>query len=125
MKKIKVPDGMLKAALTANVDGVDTSERIARGLEASIRWLSENPIVPTLDQWESCYRGIPSGSYPSSSEVEIAQCVEWQHRMFLAPEPNPVVQKIKDSLLGCTLTVDDAVELMNDIRMCSNIGPKF
>jgi len=111
--KIKVPEGMLAAVDEAIGKARARSvERLASRagelwpndlkqvtLEAALRWLAQNPIVPTLDEWEDCFRAIPDESYPSSVEVEIAQCAEWQRRMFFVSEPE-VPEAIKDLLRG-------------------------
>ncbi len=88
-KRYVIPEGMLKAALDAQQMRCDPV--ISKvGLEAAIRWLAENPIVPdreTADRLIAC-RGIHSEADPFA---------EWQRRMFLAPEPE-VPEAIKDLL---------------------------
>ena len=82
MKKIIVPDGMLKAMNSAFDNGRRTTSLLG---EAALLWLSENPVVPTHDQFDAMrgtYRDI---------------CAEWQRRMFLAPEPE-VPEEVKDLL---------------------------
>lgn len=98
MKKIVVPDGMRKAALKA-IESANAVELGVEGgakivLEAAFRWLSENPIVPTekqekeMDQWARA-RMAREPIRPATFAVE------WQRRMFLAPEPE-VPEAIKD-----------------------------
>jgi len=99
-KKIVVPEGMLMAAVEAVQDRsefgfsfLDNEQRetvIAQTkdtLEAALRWLSEHPVVMSEQAWEECFKAIPEGPYETSANVEIAQCVEWQRRCFLAPHP--------------------------------------
>lgn len=88
-KKIVVPEGMFDAAMEAvqaipmrgNVGSID---RVNGALKAALRWLSENPIVPTKEQWDELRRTcwVP----------DELQAVEWQRRMFLAPQPEQVVE---------------------------------
>lgn len=93
MSKIKVPDGMSRAAIRAASQAWDAGDlKIVYPpypnepfynhstviLEAALLWLSENPIAPTDKQF-----------FDLSSDVGDVRmrCVEWQRRMFLAPEP--------------------------------------
>jgi hypothetical protein len=96
-KKIVVPGGMLKAAMgeTHRPDGNDAF--VCGILEAALRWLAENPIVPSDEDIESM-----------REEAALARhfAVEWQRRMFLAPEPE-VLEEIKD-LLWDEALADDA-----------------
>jgi hypothetical protein len=103
MKKIKVPDGMLAAAKESieskswdarngedqadcvTIVGDDAEALAVVALEAALLWLTENPIIPIGEK---------------AMEIAKSQCddritgigvftgaVEWQRRMFLAPEP--------------------------------------
>jgi len=90
-KKIVVPEGMLKAAQDSRGAYADTNTRLilSRGLDAALRWLSENPIVPTLDQMQDLDEATLDVR-PSSGDgyaMSRARIVEWQRRMFLDPEP--------------------------------------
>jgi len=146
-KMIKVPEGMLKAALDIrNLEGLHhrTFEAI---LEEALRWLSENPIVPTDEQAQVMLEkvfndppfiyGSPNDEMPGqnilinreqltcphlSREQEVF--AEWQRRMFLAPPAHPTVTRVKEVLMGCTLTSGDAVELMDAVRMCTRPEPE-
>jgi hypothetical protein len=93
-KKIVVPEGGLRAAQRAlNIrlrnkpqDLIYTTESSAELiLEAFVRWLSENPIVPTLEQTENMRHLFHITDKPLSVYQNVA--VEWQRRMFLAPKP--------------------------------------
>jgi hypothetical protein len=110
-KRYVAPEGMLKAAIDAqwNESGAHPSARkilaaeeavkscVKAGLEAALRWLSENPIVPTDGETKRIWRDTGLCNEVDDSEL---QCIaaEWQRRMFLAPEPE-VSEEIKDLLL--------------------------
>lgn len=89
-EKIVVPEGMRKSATRAWLESEYEKPDVIRiSLEAALRWLSENPIVPTdtqaYDLWQS---QILSGKTHSDNELAKLCAVEWQRRMFLAaPEP--------------------------------------
>lgn len=85
IKRIVVQDGMYRAAMKFQDSGIQFSD----ALEAALLWLAENPIVPNCEQAEElfCNKSI------------ISVCVEWQRRMFLAPEPE-VPEELKDLLDG-------------------------
>jgi hypothetical protein len=93
MKNYIVPQGMLQAAKDAS-DGIDPEGYFLHGpMVAAIKWLSNNPIRPTVDQVKDIGRILAKDKdkYETSSDF----AVEWQRRMFLAPEPK-VPQAIKD-----------------------------
>jgi hypothetical protein len=87
MSKYIVPEGMLKAAVRVGPHGCESE--IKRIIEAALLWLSENPIVPTPDQMDGCCDDIKGAKSLMMNVHEIAiHCsVEWQRRMFVAPEP--------------------------------------
>ena len=97
-KQMKIPEGMLKAAHEKAFVGMGTSitERI---LEAALRWLSENPIVPTDEQIDRIHREAnPSAETAIGRHWEIRNwLIEWQRRIFLAPEPE-IPEEVKDLL---------------------------
>ena len=84
-KKYVVPEGGLKAAL-GQVDyarahsGVEEGI-IKRALQDFVRWLSENPIVPTMEQATE----MSDSGHPCVLDG-VWYATEWQRRMFLAPE---------------------------------------
>lgn len=89
-KQYVVPEGMLKAVHDASRN---FEQRLPEGfyfaplLKAALRGLSENPIVPTDEQIDSMSRGLHWG-WDSEWRTHVRDwCVEWQRRMFLAPEP--------------------------------------
>lgn len=94
-RKYVVPEGMLKAACAAqSARRIDPEGWIVvrESLEAAIRWLAENPMVPTKKQAEDV---------SSIRPIELFQVGlrEWQRRMFLAPEPD-VPDEIRDLYFG-------------------------
>lgn len=104
--KYVVPDGMMKAAYNeffkaASLNGrpsVTDGERLLYALEAALRWLSENPIVPTSEQLYSTIGKLPVAMCDIVwTERDRAMIAEWQRCMFLAPEPK-VPEEIKDLL---------------------------
>lgn len=89
-KKIVVPEGMLRTACQAypnpRFDWVDSDNYgvfTRPVLEASLRWLSENPIVPSEDEIKKTFGDRPSTPIPALQQG----FKEIQSRMFLAPEP--------------------------------------
>lgn len=103
MNKIAIPEGMLKAAMDAG----DPSSLLIiphrRMLEAAVRWLSENPIVPTDDQMLKLYEDM---SVINDGHFTFRTVVEWQRRMFVVQESE--IRKFvidgADRFRGCTLT---------------------
>ena len=111
--KIKVPDGMLKAVISKDDEmyhshnGYTRDEQERMKLESALLWLSKNPIVPTDEQinklWESWAVPLdPSakglGVYgPSRDQIRFTS-VEWQRRMFLAPEPEVPCRRTPESV---------------------------
>jgi hypothetical protein len=106
-KKIVVPEGMLRATWNAMEEHMQTHNfvgcvpgsmcSLTVGIEAALLWWSENPIVPTLEQAAELWR-VTNGTLKDTWPVSIA--VEWQRRMFLAPEPkmpDAVKQLLKES----------------------------
>ena len=80
--KVIVPEGMLKAAWAAmsSYKVTPESNSTEEALKGALRWLSENPIVPTDEQVVSILKvASPQQGYRNV-------CIEWQRRMFLAPQ---------------------------------------
>ena len=128
--KIKVPEGMLKAA-TEHVDmknytGSVVFGNIKTGLEAALLWLSKNPIVPSDEQinklWESWAVPLdPSakglGVYgPSRDQIRFTS-IEWQRRMFFdhEPEVRPFVKAFTRAFQGVTLTTQEADYIVDEV----------
>jgi hypothetical protein len=97
-KKIVVPEGMLKAAIASHNDAVlkGNTPLVRDALEAALRWLAENPIVPTTEQVLAVRRACGE-THTALTEKAKPLFAEWQRRMFLAPEPE-VPEEIKDLL---------------------------
>lgn len=86
-KRYLVPEGMMKAGFDSLLPVEREQPMTAYGtfLEAALRWLAENPIVPTQEQNDAMF---DSGGDVDESDGWIQYAaVEWQRRMFLAPEP--------------------------------------
>lgn len=84
-KKIVVPEGMVQAAEAAcdRRNGATCRQQ----LEAALRWLSENPIVPTDEQAKELQNRYYGDGHLQQGSAFAYAAVEWQRRMFLAPEP--------------------------------------
>lgn len=81
-KKIVVPEEMLDAVNGASVVAQNLhDESLFEMLEAALRWLSDNPIVPTVEQSSDMME-----KFPVNTTRNV--CVEWQRRMFLASKPD-------------------------------------
>lgn len=122
MKRIVVPEGMLRAAclvglcraygssspippdevqgLISDMAVTDKREKVLPVLEAALCWLSENPIVPTKEQMSSLrFETIGESELSTYNERAIQIAVEWQRRMFLDPEleiPDDVVRMLQE-----------------------------
>jgi hypothetical protein len=94
-KRYVVPEGMLEAAKDALylIDPV-RSERLldvdcTEALEAALRWQSENWVVPTLQEMSDWVEGEGREicRHGHFAEIALGAIIEWQRRMYLAPEP--------------------------------------
>lgn len=129
MSKIKIPEGMLKAAQDALIAGWKNHSPQGYDAtvvtEAALLWQRENVQRPTDREFgelvNACRESIGKEAWEKSTEWMRAGvlCHEWIRRMYDAPEPNPVVTRVKETLTGCTLTAGDAVELMDFVRSCA------
>lgn len=98
-KKIVVPEGMMKAAKRYSRNPEDEFY-LEVALGAAIRWLAENPIVPTKKEARAMYSEVRSlsvknGTSNWADSFAGTYAVEWQRRMFLAPDAD---EPIKDLL---------------------------
>lgn len=84
-------------------------------LRAALRWLTENPIVPTEKQFAKLYDEL---SEVNDGRLTYRAVVEWQRVMFSAPKPNPVVEKVKQTVMGTTLTNSEANEITAAVWQC-------
>lgn len=101
MKRIRVPEEMLKAALIASgLDDYcsDDQAEIRKALEAALLWLSEHPQVPTDEQVEEC-RKLHRYEFDPMKPLSVykAVAVEWQRRCFVQEEPQ-IPAEIEDLL---------------------------
>jgi hypothetical protein len=86
MTTVIVPEGMLKAVEDIFMRSWFSPKRV---LEAALRWLAENPIVPTEEQVDAMARHHEKdgGSLSDTGVLfERDAIAEWQRRMFLAPD---------------------------------------
>lgn len=103
-KEIALPKGMLEAfeETFVKVGNHSTLNLIAGtyGLIAAVRWLSENPILPTEKQLREMEdRELGKLALDNGDRfTEVGVIRAWQKRMFLAPEP-PFPPEIRD-LMG-------------------------
>ena len=104
IENIVIPKGMLKAVADDWSTAQMTIEmRCSSVLEAALRWLSENPIVPTQDFLTAMLdRDFFGGDSWTDPQV-FKFCEEWQRSMFLEPE-SEVPEEIIDLL--CRGNVD-------------------
>ena len=98
-KKYVVPEGMLRAAEESMrpIGGIPFAY-IDRILEVAVRWLAENPIEPTKEQWSKLWTDTRSGGLHGGNYKMLS---EWQRRMFLAPEPE-VPELPTGTVCGCS-----------------------
>lgn len=89
--EVQIPDGMMKAVKSKFPDREMSDVHIVtvKGvLEAALRWLSENPILPTAEQLYSTIGKLPVAMCDIVwTERDRAMIAEWQRIMFLALEP--------------------------------------
>lgn len=106
-KRYVVPEGMLKAAEAASeyVSYEPAAHRMRFGslvvisiLEAVLRWLAENPIVPSESQAFSMAVDKDKFPFDKWEWVRWGAC-EWQRRMFLAPEPEAEMDSTPNHIL--------------------------
>lgn len=81
MKRIKVPDGMLKAAIAAD------SKDPKYILEAALLWASEHPQVPTDEQLDSLRK-----CFSRLDNRDRDLIINWQRRCFVQEEPEIPVE---------------------------------
>jgi len=103
VSKYTVPEEGLKATVEAmkNPSGtkfLSTEQCASLGLEAFIRWQSENLIVPSHEQVIHLCEIFANRSVISYCDSVRAVAIEWLRIMYLAPEPE-VPEEIKDLLL--------------------------
>ena len=119
-ERIVIPEGMLDAFEDAHVeyllkhksDPLVPMKACIFALEAALRWLSENPIVPTMEQATE----MSDSGHPCVLDG-VWYATEWQRRMFLAPDLE-VPEDVDDLLwpVGCHTSVE-TVEQINNKRI--------
>jgi hypothetical protein len=89
----------MRLAAGRATNGVDPEGfLIYPALEAALRWQSENLQVPTAEQARELFSVVdhPVGASGDGWNKVVSDiAVEWQRRMYLAPEPE-VPDEIKD-----------------------------
>lgn len=80
---IEVPGEMLTMAVASVQDG--GFDRYRMFLANALLWLSENPILPSIDDAESMGEAWNKNELPQDHFTQ-AIAVEWQRRMFLRPK---------------------------------------
>jgi hypothetical protein len=93
-RKIQVPDGMIDAVFHSQGMTAGHPATVRKNLEAAMRWLSENPIVPTEQQAWSMQDEYDS--VKTKCSVQFFFAVEWQRRMFLAPDPKTCLGRTRE-----------------------------
>lgn len=93
-KKYVVPEPMVKAAVdalakkwgyTADVDlGQNHLDYCRSAVEAAVKWLAENPLVPDEEQTVAMAQAKARFPFDAWEWVRWG-ATEWQRRMFLAP----------------------------------------
>jgi len=106
--RVVIPEGMLQVGRAAYNAYVTADRGAIFILEAALRWLSENPVVPTPEQTKKLLATVQFGAGREIDPHLIENLLlAWQRRMFLAPEPE-VPEAIKDLLYaGNGLTSGD------------------
>lgn len=111
--KYLIPECGFKAALENipkfKIAGLE-EEIIKQALQDFVRWLSENPIVPTPKDVDKLYLDWQAVTEYDSSQMPLWASIEWQRRMFLAPKP-VFIQEIRD--LMDSYTSDDTGSRFN------------
>ena len=135
--RVVVPEGGLEAAVAAawkhiGFDYPQASPRIQKeiedgyraGLEAFVRWLSENPMVPTHSEVNSILAMVQFQSLRGTSLDGLQDfAAMWQRRMFLAP-PEPEVgqaaKRVMENMMGCTFTPTEADAILRELSFVAH-----
>ena len=113
MANVTIPKGMSEAFHKAeNHEGFKWDDAVLDAmLSAALRWLSENPIVPTDGEAKEIWRDTGLCNEVDDDELRCI-VVEWQRRMFLAPEPE-VPSEIRDIDAWLTVYLGSHPEIEN------------
>jgi hypothetical protein len=87
--------------------------------EAVCRWIAENPQSPTGAQIQEMSDSLKEQGKRHHFDD---YCVEWQRRMFLAPEMSKLVGEIVDRMRGHTFTPEERDCLLECINMNTQPG---
>jgi hypothetical protein len=98
-KKIKVPDGMLEAAMRASMEaglpiGPSTELRVV--IEAALRWLSAGHMDFPLPLLKEILEAVPGWKLNETVIQNVLH--QGLRRMFLAPEPE-VPEELRELLM--------------------------
>lgn len=106
---IKIPKGMLEAALEGlGIEVVHARRKYVKAaLEAALRWLAENPIVPTDEQAKELWNH-PKVLHGSEHYAK-AMARDWQRMMFHAPEPEYIGSEELGRFCARYQRIDEAV----------------
>ena len=120
-----VPDGMLEAAENSMPKDAPWEAFSINGiLEAALRWLAENPMVPTSRQYHEDMDFESSTETDPTYETACSVIAKWQRLCFLAPEPE-VPEAVKDLLLPCDTVIQQPAKDRNaDILEAFRRGQK-
>lgn len=82
-RQYAIPSGMLDTALDAvNAHFITERDLVRKVLGAALRWLSDNPIVPTEKQKHELYHSW--SELRTQEDLFIWVPSEWQRRMFIS-----------------------------------------
>lgn len=121
-RRYTVPVGMINAAWVAV--GAKMKECVDKGygnrpaelhvariaVEAALRWLSENPVIPSQDEIGKKFPEWSASSFQAQKVI-----MWWQRHMFLAPESNWVDDVIETAPTGYTPTHEELDKIWNHI----------
>jgi hypothetical protein len=120
-EKIAVPEGMLEAGREAWKNGLNSdipSTLVRHILEAALRYQSNNPAMPTVDQMEKM-----TGWSKINDDLKIHQCLivilAWQRRMYDAPEPEvpEEIRSLQRIRLDWVKDQDDLNRLVTELNV--------
>jgi hypothetical protein len=111
-----VPEGMRKAAMEATNGWDPEGYFIYLPLLAALKWLAENPIVPTPEQVQDIRADCPNVATPDAWQWGMT---EWQRRMLLKPKvkvraPNDIIHAFR----GRSFTQEQADEIKAITQQC-------
>jgi hypothetical protein len=92
MSNLKVPEGMLKAAIDAAWRSADVSVEhvtpyVQVGIEAALRWQKDNAPRPSIPQAQDILKGGSWQVMSTTPQQFAVACQGWVRRMYDDPEP--------------------------------------